>query len=180
MIPAVAADSAIALRVDDLEAGTGGRGSIPNRVHPARTSGESSAPDGGVRFDRYTGRGSAMTAEPSRLSTTRTPRGPASPSHLRADGRRLWRRLVVAYVFEPHHLAILEAACQARDRMTEAREAIERDGLLVEGRFGPRAHPAIAVERDSRLAMMRALRELGLDLEQAPESRPAYRIGGRR
>lgn len=62
-----------------------------------------------------------------------------------------------------HHVAILQAGCEALDRQTEARVAIDRDGAYVVGRFGPKAHPALAVERDARLAMVRCLRELGLD-----------------
>jgi hypothetical protein len=54
--------------------------------------------------------------------------------------------------------------------MREAQAAIAADGAYVTGRFGPKAHPGIAVERDSRLAMLRAFRELGLDVE-IPSSR---------
>lgn len=102
----------------------------------------------------------------------RTP--PKAPAHLTAASGTFWAAVVKDYDLEPHHLAILQAACEARDRLDEARAAIERDGAYVVGRFGPKSHPAIAVERDSRLAMVRCLRELGLDLE-APVSRPPTR-----
>ncbi len=100
---------------------------------------------------------------------------PPAPAHLTADGRHLWREVVAAYVLEPHHLAILAAACEAVDRQSEARARIAADGPYIEGRYGMRAHPAIAVERDSRLALLRAVRELGLDLETPPTSRPPTR-----
>lgn len=99
---------------------------------------------------------------------------PSAPRHLTASARAFWRSVVGEYELEVHHLAILQAACEARDRLAEARAAIERDGPYVEGRFGMKAHPALAIERDSRTAMLRALRELGLDLE-APISRPPTR-----
>lgn len=93
------------------------------------------------------------------------------PRHLATGGRRLWRAVAGRFELEAHHLAILAAACEAQDRTDAARAAVEADGLTIEGRYGPRAHPAVAIERDSRLAMLRALRELGLDLGTA-ESRP--------
>jgi P27 family predicted phage terminase small subunit len=101
------------------------------------------------------------------------PRAPATPRHLQAAGRDLWRRVAGAYALEPHHEAILQAAAEAADRIAEARAAIEADGAYVEGRFGKKAHPGLSVERDSRIAMLRAIRELGLDLIEA--SRPPTR-----
>jgi P27 family predicted phage terminase small subunit len=112
-----------------------------------------------------------MTAEPSqpralapRLPPVRAPRG------LSAESRTLWRALVSQYSFEPHHLQILERACESLDRLRQAQAAIAKDGAYVRDRFGGlKAHPGVAVERDSQNAFLRAVRELGLDIE-APES----------
>ena len=103
------------------------------------------------------------------------PKAATPPRHLTPSSRSFWRSVVSEYVLEVHHLAILQAACEARDRLDEARAAIERDGPYTQGRWGAKAHPAIAVERDSRLAMVRCLRELGLDLEAPSASRPPSR-----
>lgn len=57
--------------------------------------------------------------------------------------------------------------------MRGAQRAIKRDGLMVKGKL----HPATTVERDARLAMLRAIRQLGLDIEPLHD-RPG-RPGGR-
>jgi P27 family predicted phage terminase small subunit len=106
-------------------------------------------------------------------------RPPLAPRHLSAAARRLWRDVLDEYHLEPHHLPVLQAACDSLDRMSQAQAAIKREGAFVTGRYGAKAHPAIAVERDSRLAMLRAIRELGLDLEPPPDSRPPSRWRGR-
>ena len=90
---------------------------------------------------------------------------PRSPVHLGDESGAFWRKVVKDFALEPHHLKILEAACTAWDRVVQSRSAIEEFGLLVEGRYGPRANPAVAMERDARLAFLRALRELDLDAE---------------
>jgi phage terminase small subunit len=100
-------------------------------------------------------------------------------AHLSEASKATWRRLLREYSFETHHLAILTATLEAQDRLTQAREAIAHDGLIVPGREGlTRLHPACSVERDSRIAVIRGFRELGLDLPDAPAkpgTRPALR-----
>jgi phage terminase small subunit len=60
--------------------------------------------------------------------------------------------------------------------MTESRERVEEDGIIVSDRFGGlKQHPAAGLERDSRTSMIRALRELGIDIETVAESRPPSR-----
>lgn len=105
-----------------------------------------------------------MSEHPERL--------PAAPRTLSEPSRKLWRTFVAGYLMKPHHLEVLRAALEARDRMHEAQEAIRRDGPYTEGRYGLKSHPGIAVERDARMAMLRALRELGLDLADKDQPRP--------
>jgi hypothetical protein len=81
--------------------------------------------------------------------------------------------VLTEYALEEHHVRLLTLAGEAFDRAGQARELIARDGLVVptgaEGGF--KAHPAIAIERDSRLAFARLLRELDLDCD-APRDKP--------
>ena len=107
-----------------------------------------------------------------------------APKGLQPASRRLWRATIAAYACEPHHLAILEAACRELDRAERAEAMIRRDGEYLKDRYGsPKAHPALAVARSSRLAVARLLRELGLDLDddtvRLPRSR-SYQTYDRR
>lgn len=82
------------------------------------------------------------------------------------------------YELEQHHERLLTAACGAWDRMTEAREAVAADGLTVEDRYGQlKPHPLLAVEKDSRIAFARLVREIDLDGEPAPDPRPPRKGG---
>ncbi len=95
-----------------------------------------------------------------------------APKHLKPATRRWWASVVADFELEPHHVRLLTLAGEAWDRGQQGREAIAKHGLTFVDRHGsPRARPEIGVERDSRIAFARLLRELGLDV-QPPESRP--------
>lgn len=101
-----------------------------------------------------------------------------APKHLDASGKRLWRAVLREYRLDAaHSLALLEAVCMAYGQMLAAGAIVAEQGLIVEGRYGPREHPALKIERDAREALRRAVRELALDpSEVLPEVRPP-RIG---
>lgn len=94
------------------------------------------------------------------------------PKHLRPETAAWWLSVADAFALEAHHLRLLTLAGEAWDRGQEAREMVAAAGPYFTDRFGqPKAHPALAVERDSRLSFARLLRELALDVDP-PESRP--------
>jgi P27 family predicted phage terminase small subunit len=106
------------------------------------------------------------------LRVTAPTRPPSPPKHLRAATRKWWTAVVGEYELSEHHLKLLEAACRAWDRMSEAADAIQADGILTTDRYGAKkAHPAVAIERDARLSFARLVRELDLDGEPAPDPR---------
>ena len=95
----------------------------------------------------------------------------ASPAHLRPATRRWFDDVMSEYQLESHHVRLLTLAAEAWDRCAAAREVLDRDGISYIDRFqAPRARPEVAVERDSRIAFARLLRELALDVAAPDES----------
>jgi len=105
---------------------------------------------------------------------------PEPPKHLSKDARSWWRKVTGEYQMEDHHLRLLRLACEAWDRGQAAREALAVNGLTFTDRFGtPKPRPEVAVERDSRIAYARLLRELALDVSAPDDSRPPALTAGR-
>jgi P27 family predicted phage terminase small subunit len=93
-----------------------------------------------------------------------------APSHLRKETRAWWTDVHIHWRLEEHHSRLLTMACTAWDRAEEAGEILARDGIVIGGRQAAvRPHPAIAIERDSRLAFARLVAQLNLDGEPPSE-----------
>jgi phage terminase small subunit len=101
-------------------------------------------------------------------------RAPSPPRYLRAATRRWFAAVIETYTLEDHHIRLLTLACGAWDRAEQAREALAEHGLSYTDRYGTaKARPEVQIERDSRLAFARLLRELDLDGDVVVEpSRP--------
>ena len=96
-----------------------------------------------------------------------------APKHLTESSRSWWAGIVAEYDLEPHHLRLLTLAAESWDRGQQARETIAESGPFYTNKADEtRAHPAVAVERDSRIAYARLMRELDLDGIPDPDSRP--------
>lgn len=105
-----------------------------------------------------------------------------APEHLKPATRDWWLAVNRDYALEPHHIRLLTLAGEAFDRAGQARDLIARDGLVVPTADGGlKAHPAIGIERDSRLAFARLVRELDLDAGSVAEApRPPALTSNRR
>lgn len=91
---------------------------------------------------------------------------PKPPKHLPRETRAWWSSVVQDFELEPHHIRLLTLAAEAWDRCQQARAILAKHGLTYEDRFGqPTARPEVGIERDSRIAFARLLRELDLDVE---------------
>ena len=93
------------------------------------------------------------------------PNLPQPPDHLSGEAKEWWSDVLRDYSLEPHHLRLLQSACEAWDRMQQARQALADHGGLTftDERGTIRAHPAEAMERNARIAFARLVRELDLD-----------------
>lgn len=103
---------------------------------------------------------------------------PKPPTHLSSAARKWFRSVIDTFNLEDHDVNLLVLACEALDRCEQARVTLATEGPFYKDRFGcPRAHPAVAIERDSRLAYARLLRELclGDDMPDDAARPPALR-----
>ena len=89
------------------------------------------------------------------------------PPGLSAESRRLWNELQAEYrITDAAGLRFLRTACEALDQQRRAEAVVREAGMVAVDRYGaPRAHPLLAVARDSRAAMLKALAALNLDIE---------------
>jgi hypothetical protein len=94
------------------------------------------------------------------------------PRHLNPGAKRWFRAASALYELESHHFLLLTLAAEARDRCCGARRILDAEGTTLIDRHGqPRPRPEVAIERDSRSAFARLLRELNLDINPPIEPR---------
>ncbi len=100
-----------------------------------------------------------------------------APPHLSADARQMWREIVAEYDgWAVAELSILCSALEAFDRMKQAQKEL-RKKLFMKDKYGRvRVHPCVAIERDSRQAYLRALRQLGIGGVAGAVGRPSEAV----
>ncbi len=92
-----------------------------------------------------------------------------TPRHLSRPAKSWWRSVVTQYDCGPHELHLLTLAAEALDRCTAARHAIEAHGMTYQDpKRGPRMRPEVIIERDSRAAFARLIKQLDLDEDVVP------------
>jgi P27 family predicted phage terminase small subunit len=96
-----------------------------------------------------------------------------APGHLKPSTRKWWRAVVEEYQLDATGLQILTSAAELRDRAEDARELVEAEGPIALDRFGQaKENPAAKLERDSKIAFARLMRELGLSADEVGDFRP--------
>src|SRR3954464_5867075 len=92
-----------------------------------------------------------------------------APKHLSPEAKRWWASVVETFDLEPHHLKLLQAACESWDTMQRARATVAEHGqTYLDASGSPKAHPAVGIEKDAKIIFSRILRELDLDLVASP------------
>jgi P27 family predicted phage terminase small subunit len=89
----------------------------------------------------------------------------APPSHLGAVEKQMWQSIVREHVFdETSGVALLRVTLEAHERARRCREAIDKDGMTFQDKFGQvKIHPLVAAERDARAAFMSGVKALRLE-----------------
>lgn len=100
------------------------------------------------------------------------------PKHLKKATQKWVKEISETYELESHHRRLLILAAESWDRCQDAREAIAEHGTIYIDKFQqPKPRPEVAIERDSRIAFARLIREL--NLSEGPEEirPPALKYG---
>jgi phage terminase small subunit len=97
-----------------------------------------------------------------------------APRHLKPTTQAWFDQICREYELESQHLRILQLAAEAWDSYEAARESIAENGMtfvnLKHGDVKPR--PEVAIMQNNRIAFMRAVRELNLDVAPPDTPRP--------
>jgi P27 family predicted phage terminase small subunit len=107
---------------------------------------------------------------------------PPCPTGIVGEARALWDQVTNDWVLDPAALTILDTACRALQQDHAAEALVAKEGLVTADRFGQqKAHPAVAVARDAKSTFLRAMKQLGLDVEplQSVGRPPGRRPPGR-
>lgn len=105
-----------------------------------------------------------------------------APAGLSAAGLRLWRAVLEAWELDEHELSLLREACRTVDLLERLDARVRRDGPVIDGPQGQRAHPAAVEARQQRIALARLLAALRLpdgDVGDASAGRRQRRVGAR-
>lgn len=100
-----------------------------------------------------------------------------APKNLKTEGRKFWRAVLKEFEFEKtHDFELLAQAAECLDRISECREAINKDGLFLRNRYDkPVEHDAAKIERAQKKLFLSIIREIGLTLQREdPQKRRLY------
>ncbi len=88
------------------------------------------------------------------------------PEGLGPTGAEFWRRFTAdKEVVEPQDIKDLERYCRLLDTERELETRLAADGMIFKDRWGrPKPHPACNLLNDVRVLILRAAREMGMNI----------------
>jgi P27 family predicted phage terminase small subunit len=93
-----------------------------------------------------------------------------APGHLSKEAREVWRVVVDSFDLLDSDFVLLRVVCESFDRLQAARRAIEKEGMILTDANGRKyLNPACSIEKESRMGLLRAWRQLNLDIEAPAE-----------
>lgn len=107
-----------------------------------------------------------MAQQPALILTPPPAAWPAPPRTLGVHGLALWDRVNSDYnISDAGGVELLAQACSAVDRAEALAECVSRDGVMLYGKHGEKAHPALKEELAARAFICRTLVRLGINVE---------------
>ena len=107
----------------------------------------------------------------------------ATPEILKGRARTWFEEMLESYEgfdSEPNSVSVLTEAAVQLMRLDEYRKAIERDGAIIQDRYGsPKEHPAAVAERSAANSHRLLCREMGVEPAQTAEDVRLPRIASR-
>jgi hypothetical protein len=129
---------------------------------------------------------SKTPAQPALSIVSPEKSGGSPPRDLGQHGRKLWNEIQAAYgIGDIGGRELLTQACGLLDLVEGLGEGIARDGAIVYGPTGPKAHPAVKDQIAARALLVRVLEKLGVTSENIkpgpgrPPSALGWTPGGR-
>jgi len=98
-----------------------------------------------------------------------------APKHLKPATRAWFDQISREYQLESQHLKILQIAAESWDSYEAARDSIAENGMtFVNKKHGDiKPRPEVAIMQNNRVAFLRAMRELNLDVQPPDSPRPS-------
>jgi P27 family predicted phage terminase small subunit len=99
-----------------------------------------------------------------------------APEHLTDESASWWDTIASRYHLSEVDYRLLRLACEAWDGAQASREAVAEDGAAIRDRFDQvKTNPLLIEERQQRDSFARLVREMGLDGDAVPDTRPPRR-----
>ena len=90
-----------------------------------------------------------------------------TPKHLSENSKVIWQEYADKIVKSPARKAMLQTGLEALDRAEEARQLIEKEGMITTtGKSGvSHKHPAVGIEKDSRSLALKVFKALNIHMD---------------